>query len=260
MRQWLRSNLTYANVMATLAVFLVLGGGTALGAFVVSNNSQIGPNTVSGHKPNPGQHSNLIPGTVNATDLAASAVTGPKIAANAVTGPKIAANAITGAMTLDNSLTGADVNESALGPVPNADAVDGISSSGFWKLSGNAGTTGSDFLGTTDNKPLNLRVNDARGLRIEPASDGTNQSPNVIGGIANNSVTSGVHAAVEGSARQPSGRPRTGLPTTSARLAAAPTTRPATAPARWRTRSSRPSAAAKRTLPMARRQRWAAVT
>jgi K+-transporting ATPase A subunit len=30
MRQRLRSQLTYANVMATLAVFLVLGGGTAL--------------------------------------------------------------------------------------------------------------------------------------------------------------------------------------------------------------------------------------
>lgn len=29
MRQWIRSHLTYANVMATLAVFLVLGGGSA---------------------------------------------------------------------------------------------------------------------------------------------------------------------------------------------------------------------------------------
>jgi hypothetical protein len=38
-------------------------------------------------------------------------------------------------------------------------------------------------------------VNGARGLRIDPASDGTNQSPNVIGGIADNSVTPGVHSA-----------------------------------------------------------------
>jgi hypothetical protein len=68
----------------------------------------------------------------------------------------------------------------------------------FWSLSGNAGTTGADFLGTSDNQPLNLRVNDARGLRLEPASDGTNQSPNVIGGIADNSVTPGVHSAVIG--------------------------------------------------------------
>ena len=30
MRQRIRSHLTYANVMATIAVFLVLGGGSAV--------------------------------------------------------------------------------------------------------------------------------------------------------------------------------------------------------------------------------------
>jgi trimeric autotransporter adhesin len=64
-----------------------------------------------------------------------------------------------------------------------------------WHLNGNSGTTGSDFLGTTDNQPLNLRVDDARGLRLEPASDGTNQSPNVVGGIADNAVDPGAYAA-----------------------------------------------------------------
>src|SRR5213592_5072887 len=70
MRQWLRSHLTYANVMSTLAVFLVLGGGTALGAYVVSSNSQIGPGTVSGHKPPSGKHANIIAGSINGTDIA----------------------------------------------------------------------------------------------------------------------------------------------------------------------------------------------
>src|SRR5262245_56620483 len=115
MRQLLRSNLSYANVMATLAVVLVLGGGTALGAFVVSSNSQVGPNTISGHKPPAGKHANIIGGSLSATDLGANAVTGPKIAANSVTSAKV----------LDNSLTGADVNESSLGLVPNADKLDG---------------------------------------------------------------------------------------------------------------------------------------
>src|SRR4051794_39130239 len=32
MRQWLRSRLTYANVISTLALFLVLAGGTTLAA------------------------------------------------------------------------------------------------------------------------------------------------------------------------------------------------------------------------------------
>ena len=73
MRQRLRSHLTYANVMATLAVFLVLGGGTALAAYVVSSNSQIGPNTVSGHKPPAGKHANIIAGSIARGDLAPAA-------------------------------------------------------------------------------------------------------------------------------------------------------------------------------------------
>jgi hypothetical protein len=81
MRQRLRSHLTYANVISTLALFLVLGGGTALAAYVVSSNSQIGPDTVSGHKPPTGKHANIIGGSVNATDLANQAVTAGKIGA-----------------------------------------------------------------------------------------------------------------------------------------------------------------------------------
>ena len=59
--------------MATLAVFLVLGGGTALAAYVVSSNSQIGPNTVSGHKPPAGKHANIIAGSIASGDLAPAA-------------------------------------------------------------------------------------------------------------------------------------------------------------------------------------------
>jgi hypothetical protein len=66
----IRSKLTYANVMSTIAVFGVLGGGTALAAYVVSSNSQIGPGTVSGHKPPTGKHANIIAGSINGTDVA----------------------------------------------------------------------------------------------------------------------------------------------------------------------------------------------
>jgi hypothetical protein len=66
----IRKHLTYANVISTLTLFLVLGGGTALAAYVVSSNSQIGPGTVSGHKPPTGKHANIIAGSINGKDIA----------------------------------------------------------------------------------------------------------------------------------------------------------------------------------------------
>jgi hypothetical protein len=69
MRRRIRSHLTYANVMVTILAFVVIGGGTALGAFVVSSNSQIGPGTISGHTPPTGKHANIIAGSINSQDI-----------------------------------------------------------------------------------------------------------------------------------------------------------------------------------------------
>jgi hypothetical protein len=61
-----------------------------------------------------------------------------------------------------------------------------------WSLTGNAGTTpGTNFLGTTDSQALELKVNNARALRVEPTSG----TPNMIGGFNLNSVTAGVVGA-----------------------------------------------------------------
>jgi hypothetical protein len=85
--------LTYANVMSTLAVFLVLGGGTALASYVVSSNSQVGPDAISGHNPPSGDHSNVIVRSLDTADLAAGAVTEGKLAGGSVDSPKFAAGA-----------------------------------------------------------------------------------------------------------------------------------------------------------------------
>jgi hypothetical protein len=50
---------------------------------------------------------------------------------------------------------------------------------GGWSLTGNAGTTGSDFLGTTDDEPLTQRVNNATGLVLSP---GPANTPNLTVG------------------------------------------------------------------------------
>ena len=61
-----------------------------------------------------------------------------------------------------------------------------LGGSSGWSLTGNSGTTaGTNFLGTTDNQAMQIRVNNQRVMQYEP--NGT--SPNIIGGHANNSVS-----------------------------------------------------------------------
>jgi len=92
----IRKRLTYANVMSSLAVFLVLGGATAIAAIHLGKN------------------------TVGTKQLKAKAVTTAKIKKEAVTTNKIKKNAVNGSRVKDGSLTGADINLSSLGTVPSA--------------------------------------------------------------------------------------------------------------------------------------------
>jgi hypothetical protein len=77
----IRSRLTYANVMSSIAVFLVLGGATAFAA------SKIGSN---------------------------------QIKSNAITTGKIKKEAVTTAKIKKDAVTGAKIKESTLGTVPSA--------------------------------------------------------------------------------------------------------------------------------------------
>ncbi len=75
------------------------------------------------------------------------------------------------------------------GPPGPAGPTDG------WLLSGNAGTTaGDNFLGTTDDQPLEIKVNGTQVMRFEP--EVTGGGPNLIGG--NSCVTPGVQGATIG--------------------------------------------------------------
>lgn len=63
----------------------------------------------------------------------------------------------------------------------------------FWSLTGNSGAIpGTNFVGTTDNQPLEFKVHNIRALRIEPGD----LSPNIIAGHPENWVASEVHGAV----------------------------------------------------------------
>lgn len=85
MRIWAAKRLTYANVMATIAVFMALGG-TSFALSAVAANS------------------------VGSKQLKKGAVTNSKLASGAVTGAKVASG----------SLTGTQIKSSTLGTVPDA--------------------------------------------------------------------------------------------------------------------------------------------
>jgi len=87
----------------------------------------------------------------------------------------------------------------------NAGTLGGLGANQFWHLGGNAGSTsGVNFIGTTDNQPLELRVNNTRALRLEL---NTNNTPNLIGGAPANTIDSGVIGSTIGGG---GGRFRTG--------------------------------------------------
>src|SRR6476659_3476589 len=87
---------SHGTVVAYVALFVALGGTTYAATYVVSSNSQIGPGTISGHKPPSGKHANLIA----------------------------------------DSITGGDVAEKSLAKVPNADKLDGTASTEFVRAQG----------------------------------------------------------------------------------------------------------------------------
>ncbi len=65
----------------------------------------------------------------------------------------------------------------------------GLTNLNAWALTGNSNTApGMNFLGTADNQPLEIRVNNQRVLHIES----TTNTPNIIGGWSNNFAAPGV--------------------------------------------------------------------
>ena len=99
---------TYANVMSTLAVFLVVAGGSAFAASTITADS-INSKTV---KDNSLKSIDLKDGKAVSTD-------------------DVIDGSLTGTDIADNSVTGSDVDESTLGQVPDAAKLDGRAAASF---------------------------------------------------------------------------------------------------------------------------------
>lgn len=137
----IRKRLTFANVMSSIAVFLVLGGATAIAAGLGKNS-------------------------VGTRQLKKNAVSAAKIKRNAVTTAKIKKNAITTAKIRNNAVNGNKVKESTLGTVPSAADVTSVK---HFKISvGETGAGGQDFLtvGPFTFKVI-CRINDAGNDSVE---------------------------------------------------------------------------------------------
>jgi hypothetical protein len=126
------NRLSYANVVSTIALIVAIGGGTA---FAVS---QIGSKDIKKDavrakqiKKDAVRSDEIQDGAVGSPDLAAGSVTGANLGEGAVSSPKIAPGAIGTAALADNAATGAKVDESTLGPVPDATVWNGITVSPF---------------------------------------------------------------------------------------------------------------------------------
>ena len=100
-----RSKLTYANVVATLALFLALGGG-AVWAGQKITSKQIGKGAV--------KNKNLAKNAVKTKNLAKNAVKTKNLAKNAVKAKSLAAKAVTSAKLADGSVTNPKIGDGAV--------------------------------------------------------------------------------------------------------------------------------------------------
>lgn len=141
----IRRHITYANVMSSLAVFMILGGATAFAAV-----KKVGPNEIKANSIKTGKivkeavtAGKIKKAAVTESRLADGAVTTNKLADNAVTTPKIANDAVTTGKIANDAVTGEKINETTLGQIPSAK----VAGTAF---SSNSGTNILAFNGTVN--------------------------------------------------------------------------------------------------------------
>lgn len=135
------------------------------------------------------------PGCVNAGDIADGAIGSTQIEPGSIGANRLAFTPGTVTeISAGYGLTGGTITGSGVIAVNFGTAAGTVAAGdhdhgdAYWMAAGNSGTTpATNFLGTTDDQALELRVNNARAFRLEPNAD----SPNVIGGFSGNIVWSG---------------------------------------------------------------------
>jgi len=122
----LRLHLSYANVVSTLALFLVLGGATALATNEIPKRSvgarQLRPGAITADKIR--KHAVSAPkieaGAVKSGKIADFAVKEAKLANGSVSNAKLQSESVSTEKIQGDAVTGAQLDEQSIGQVPSA--------------------------------------------------------------------------------------------------------------------------------------------
>ena len=123
--------------------------------------------------------------SITSVDIEDGSLTSDDVADDSLTSDDIQDGSITSVDIEDESITGEDIEDQSIDLSDLSDEVllafgaDSEINLDFWRLTGNSDTeAGTNFLGTTDDQPIELHVKGQRAFRIEPTMD----TPNLIGG------------------------------------------------------------------------------
>lgn len=184
-----------------------LATGAAAGKVLTSDASGVGTwQTASGGTYSAGAGLTLAGSVFSISNLgvatsmiADGAVNSAKITDGSVLGADIASAQVVRSLNgLRDNITLAAGTNITITPSGNTLTIASTGDSGGgWSLTGNSGTDpGTNFLGTSDNRPLLLKVWGSRALQLQCSTgDSLKSSVNVIGGYEANVVTAGVYGA-----------------------------------------------------------------
>lgn len=107
----IRQRLTYANLMSSIAVFLMLGGATAIAAKTVLPKNSVGTKQL---KKKAVTSAKIADGSVRGADIADGSVTTAELADAAATLAKLADDSVDGAKLVDGSVSSADLADASV--------------------------------------------------------------------------------------------------------------------------------------------------
>ena len=151
-------------------------------------------------------------GTIVAADIATASVTRIQIAPNTIEKSEIATGGVGTDEIEDGTILAADIDNSSVqqrisNSCPAGESIQSVSNTGVatcisvgasgWGLTGNSGTTpGTNFIGTTDNKALEFKVNNNTVMKIIPMDLFGDTTPNIITGASSNTIATNVVGAL----------------------------------------------------------------